>query len=100
MPRITTESQPSYAPNKIFVEWLNSGLGRAAALSRADKELQPAIISKLKHGVNPITISYAIRIERAQQQIPSKKQLRAEKIVTRKADAELIRFLRGSAQAE
>jgi hypothetical protein len=78
----TTEQKsiPPYVPPAHFVAWLDEEPGRAAYFSKVDPGLFPPLISKMKAGLIPITMEYAVRLERAQK--PSANRLEAESLMT------------------
>jgi hypothetical protein len=92
---MSEQNKKTYPVSKTFVDWLNGGMGRAARFQQQDKALVPAVISKFKHGVLPITFEHAVRLERSQP--PSDKPLRAEDLCTYEQDRDLILYLRPAA---
>ncbi len=72
-----TERYP-VAPH--FVAWLNEEPGRAAYFHRIDKQLYPPLISKMKAGLIPISLEFAVRLARAQK--PSANPLDPESLMT------------------
>lgn len=82
-----------YTPPPVLLKFLNGGLGRAAYFSKVDPGLFPAIISKMKAGVLPISFEFAIRMERAQQ--PSDTPFTADQIMTFEEHQALYRYVTG-----
>ena len=74
-----------------FSQWLHEKNGRAAALCRDSKILNPVLISKYKTGVLQIGLEHSIEIDRQ-----TKGLFRAEDLVPKHAD--LIAYLRGEAR--
>lgn len=83
-----TPSRIRYPQNPVFSSWLNVR-GRGDKFRRVDPLLVPPLVSKLKYGVNPISVEYAMRLELAQT--PSDKPFKAEDICTFQQDIDLIR---------
>lgn len=75
-----TDETRRYIPPAHFVSWLEEEPGRASYFSKVDPGLVPTLISKMKAGVIPITLEYAVRLERAQK--PSDNPLQAESLMT------------------
>jgi hypothetical protein len=83
----------AHVPPPHFVRWLAEEAGRAAYFSKVDPALFPSLVSKFKHGSLPITLDYAIRLERAQK--ASDNPLRAEDLMTFVEDRQLYRYVIG-----
>lgn len=86
------DKRDPYPVSSIFIDWLDGKMGRANRFHLKDKALVPAVISKFKHGVLPITFEHAVRLERAQPE--SDKPLLAQDLCTYKQDRELVHYLR------
>jgi hypothetical protein len=85
--------QNAYPIPEVFIDWLESGMGRAQYFGKVDPLLPPPLISKIKAGRVPITFEYACRLERAQK--PSKAPFKAGDIMTFEQDRDLYRYVAG-----
>lgn len=86
-----------YPITEFFVEWLESGMGRAAYFARIDPLLTAPLLSKMKTGAVPISFEYAFRLERAQK--ASKTPFKAVDIMTFEQDRALYRYAIGKEPA-
>ncbi len=83
------KNQP-YEPHAEFSEWLNY-YGRAEKLCRESEMFVPPIISKLKNGIIPFNLAYAMEIDRLTNGL-----FKAESLCPK--HAALITHLRGEAK--
>lgn len=88
---MTTKNR--YAKPTYLIDWLSAEKGRGAYFSKVDPGLFPAMISKMKAGIIPITFEYAVRLERAQK--ASATPLRAELLMTFIEHRALYRYATG-----
>jgi hypothetical protein len=89
--------KPPYTPPAHFVAWLDEALGRSAYFGKIDPGLFPPIITKMKRGLIPITLEYALRLERAQ--MPSDKPLKAYDLMTFQEHRDLYLYVTGQQPA-
>jgi hypothetical protein len=73
-----------------FANWLQAENGRAAALCRKSKIINPVVLSKYKRGDLAMGLRHAIEVERL-----TMGRFRAEDLAP-KRDAELIAYLRST----